>query len=424
MRSIDRYGRFVLLTVFVVLLGGRFSLDRLGPFPAWDLRLIAAVLIGFLCLAWATVARERTDRVALGWVAGWFTAWAGYMALTGFWAPEGARVGDNVVDMLLLLALVWAGWGSAARIHPTMLGSAWWWLYAAGIIYFAGAAAGSPDEQDRWAAFGGGPNVFVRIMALGVLAALFLAITRRTRAAYLSLVGLPFFLYGAYMSGSRGGLLALVLVVMVGGWPLLRRTTHRMRVNTGLVIFPIAMLAPFLDWSWVGAMRDRFFVQTFQEGYDSGRTDILERALELFDEHLWIGTGIDGFFALQGYATNFQYPHNLVAASAAEGGLIGLLLVVGALLAGLVAIRSLRPLSSDALGFALAALFMLVASMFSGDYYDSRFLWFFLGLAVIAARSRLGGDDLHVAGAEPDAQLGLASSVVTHEPGSGTDSRW
>ena len=46
----------------------------------------------------------------------------------------------------------------------------------------------------------------------------------------------------------------------------------------------------------------------------------------------------------------------------------------------------MRLQTSHALGFGLAALFVLVASMFSGDYYDSRLLWFFLGVAVVAAR--------------------------------------
>lgn len=384
LRSIDRYGRWVLLAVFVVLLGGRFTLNRLGPFPAWDLRWAGLLLIGFLCLAWASVARERTVPVRLGPLFGWFTAWAGYMAVSAFWAPAGARAVATAIDMVLLVLLVWAAWGTAARVHPRVLSSVWWWLYVAGWLYFAGALAAGPDVQGRYSAFGGGPNVFVRVMALAVLAALFLAITRRR---HLVLVGLPLFLYGAYLSGSRGGLLALAVVVVLGAVPLARRMSRKTVGTLVLSVVPVALLAPFLDWSWLGVMRERFVEQTFQEGYDSGRTEILERALRLFDEHLWIGTGLDGFYALQGGYTRAEYPHNLVVASATEGGLIALGLVLGALVAGFLAVRRLRPIGTDTLGFGLAALFMLVAAMFSGDYYDSRFLWFFLGLAVISARS-------------------------------------
>lgn len=383
LRSIDRYGRFVLLAVFVVLLGGRFTFDRLGPFPAWDLRLGALVVAGVLCLVWATVAREKTPAVRVGPLAGWFAAWIAWMALSAFWAPPGARVGAALLDLAVMAALVAIGWGAAARVHPRVLGALWWALFITGLLYLAGAAAAGPDVQGRYSAFGGGPNVFVRVMALAVLSALFLAITRRHHWA---LWGILPFLYGAYLSGSRGGLLALVAVVLVGGRPLVRRVPSKVWGSLAVFTFAAALLAPFATWSWLGVMRERFVEQTFEQGYDSGRSEILDRALQVFNEHLWIGSGLDGYYALQGYGATFEYPHNLVVASAAEGGLVAVGLVVGALVAGAVQLRQARPLPADALGFALCALFMLVASMFSGDYYDSRFLWFFLGLAVIAGR--------------------------------------
>ncbi|SFK92917.1 O-antigen ligase family protein [Geodermatophilus ruber] len=386
LRSIDRYGRWVLLAVFVVLLGGRFTLDRLGDFPAWDLRWAGLAVVGLLWLASVTVARERTTPVRTAALAGWFTAWAVWMAVSAFWAPPDARVSGALLDLLFLVALVWAGWSVAARVHPAVLSSLWWWLYAAGWLYLAGALAAGPDVQGRYSAFGGGPNVFVRVMALGLLASLFLATTRR---AHWVLLAIPPFLYGAYMSGSRGGLLALAVVVVVGGVPLLRRMS---RTTVGTLVLggaAVALVAPFVyDPAWFAFLRSRFLEQTLQQGYDSGRGDIVERSLEIFAAHPWIGAGLDGFYALQGQGTDYEYPHNLLLAGATEGGLLGLGLVVGALVAGGLVLRRLRPLDTDTLGFALAALFMLVASMFSGDYYDSRFLWFFLGVAVLAARAR------------------------------------
>lgn len=384
LRSIDRYGRWALLVVFLVLLGGRFTLDRLGDdLPAWDLRWAGVVLVGLLCLVWATVATERTTAVRLGPLAGWFTAWAVWMAVTAAWAPAGARLSAVLLDLGFLVVLVWAGWGIAARVHPRVLHSVWWWTYAAGWVYLAGALVSGPGVQGRYSAFGGGPNVFVRVMALAILATLVLAVAQRR---HWTLVGLLPFLYGAYVSGSRGGLLALAVVVLVGAVPLLRRTTSATLGTLTLGGLTVALLAPFVyDPAWSRFLQERFVQETLREGYDSGRGEIVERSLRLFGEHLWTGTGLDGFYVLQGPLRTFEYPHNLVLASAAEGGLVGLVLVLGAVLAGWLSLRARRPLDTSALGFALAALYVLVASMFSGDYYDSRLLWFFLGLAIVAA---------------------------------------
>lgn len=384
MQPIDRYGRLTLLAIFVVLLAGRFTLGRLGDFPGWDLRWAGVVVIGVLGLAWATVARERTAIVGTGTLFGSFLAWVGWMALTVGWAPDGARITTALVDLAMLAAVTWAAWGVAGRVRPRVLGAVWWWLYAAGWLYFLGAVAAGPDQQSRYSAFGGGPNVFVRIMDLAVLAAVVLAVT--TRKTWV-LIGLPPFLLGAYLSGSRGGLLSLLIVVCLGGPTLVRRMSRRVRAAFVLGAVPLVALGwLFYDPAWLVFGQDRFVQLTFEQGYDSGRTSILERALQLFDEHLAFGTGLDGFYVLQGGVNLSEYPHNLVVATAAEGGLVGLALLLGTLAAGVVTLLRRRPLGTDAFGFALAALLLFVAAMFSGDYYDSRFVWFFLGLAVIRTR--------------------------------------
>jgi O-antigen ligase len=373
-----------LLAIFVVLLAGRFTLGRLGAFPAWDLRWAGFVVIGLLCLAWATVAREKTAVIDTGALLGWFLAWAGWMALSVGWTPPGARITAGLVNIGMLAAVIWAAWSVAGRVDQRVLGAVWWWMYTAGWLYFLGALAAGPDEQGRHSAFGGGPNVFARIMALAVLAALVLAVT--TRKSWM-LIGLPPFLLGAYLSGSRGGLLSLLIVVFLGGPMLVRRMSRGGR--TALVLGSLLVLVVasfFYDPAWLAFGQDRFVEKTFEQGYDSGRTGILERALQLFDEHLWFGTGLDGFYVLQGGVAVNEYPHNLIVATAAEGGLVGLGLLFAALAAGAVALYRRRPLGTEAIGFALAAVLQLVAAMFSGDYYDSRFFWFFLGLAVIRAQ--------------------------------------
>lgn len=95
-----------------------------------------------------------------------------------------------------------------------------------------------------------------------------------------------------------------------------------------------------------------------------------------------VGGGLDSFFVRFGFSQDLSYPHNLVLDVAATGGLIGLgLLVVFA--ASLV--RHCRPvarMSHDRLAMLAGVLFVTAASLFSGDFYDSRFLWIFAVLAV------------------------------------------
>jgi O-antigen ligase len=383
LRSIDRYGRAVLFACFVVLLAGRFTLDRLGDYPTWDLRWGGAAILLVLCIVWATAARQLSPRVGTGALLGWFLAWAGWFVLSAAWAPSGARLPDVLFDFVFLVVFVWIGWGTAGRCHPRVLTAVWWWLYLAGWIYFAGALAGTPDVQGRYSAFGGGPNVFVRIMTLAFLATLVLAVVQRKRWV---LIGLPAFLLGAFLSGSRGGLLALVVTLLVAAVGGARRLRGRWLGGAAVGLVTLAALAAVLARSAVSSLVwTRFVEETFQQGYDSGRSAIATRALQLFGQHVWFGTGLDGFFPLQYPWPAAEYPHNLVLAGLTEGGVVGVVLLLGALAAGGLAVYRRRPVGPDAIGFSLAALLLFVASEFSGDYYDSRFLWFFLGLAVIAA---------------------------------------
>jgi O-antigen ligase len=183
-----------------------------------------------------------------------------------------------------------------------------------------------------------------------------------------------------------------VFTLLVAGIGGARRLRGRLLGGVAVGLVTLLALAVVLATSAASSLvRTRFVVETFQQGYDSSRSEIAIRALQLFGQHIWFGTGLDGFYPLQFPWPTAEYPHNLVLASAAEGGVVGLVLLLGALAAGAFAVYRRRPVGPDAIGFSLATLLLFVASQFSGDYYDSRFLWFFLGLAVIAGgKHRLG----------------------------------
>ena len=386
----DKVGTRLLLLIYGCLIAGRFTLDRLGPsWPAVDLRLAGLLMVALLFLAWRLGARKGLRRrVTTGPVLVLMLGWSGWMALSGFWSPPSARVTDGWLDLALLsvfvvLAAVVAGW-----LPREAMDSLWLWTVIAGLIYFVTAVAAGPGDQGRYAAPGGGPNVFVRVMVLGAIAALYLHLSGRSQWI---LAVIPVFAVGAVLSGSRGGLLSGALVVLLGAVPVARRLG--VRRMCGLLIAGAATLwiAVLLTGSTVtDFIRARFIRQTLGERYTSGRDDITADALDLFESRPWAGVGLDGYYGLRGIYSGSEYPHSLILATAAEGGVVGLLFLGVALLAVAVVLRKLRPLSLGALFLFLAGTYVLVAQMFSGDYYDSRLMWLFFVLAAVEARRPVG----------------------------------
>jgi len=376
-------GRFVLFVVFICLLGGRFTLDRLSSsLPAFDLRFAGLGVALAVFLLWHTSGRLAPAR--MGPTILFFAAWLWYMALSSMWAPVDADITGNLIDLGLMGAFVALGWAAAARLPRDAVASVWTWFFAAGIVYALAAFAAGPGIQGRYSAFGGGPNIFVRVMVLATIGALYYASTHnRNRVLWF----LPVFAAGAVLSGSRGGLVAFAAVLVVGGIPILRsmaRRTRRWLIGLGIVA---AVAFPAVFGAETEAfLRERFIVQTLEQGYSSGRDRIIVDTIELFNTYPIFGAGLDGYFGTFGLRTGFEYPHNLVLAVLAEGGLIGALLLAALAAVSAHALLAHRPLPPVAMYFTLAAAYVAAASLFSGDYYDSRLLWFFLGLAVLEAQ--------------------------------------
>lgn len=381
--STDRHGQAVLLGIFICLIGGTFTLDRIVPsLPAWDLRWIGLAVVGIATWIWVGAAGDRMQKPQkLGAGVWWFLAWASWMALASQWAGGLARTGDYVLDQWFLVAYLMLAWTVARRLSRDALGAVWGWMFWIGLIYFFGALYGGSDVQGRYAAFGGGPNVFVRVMLLAALSALFMA---AKDGKHRRLLFLPVFLVGAALSGSRGGLLAFAAMCLVGGIPMLRRLPRR----TAALFIGAGAILLYASSSLVGSVigrtvQQRYIQETLEARYDSGRGDLVTQSWDLFQQHFFFGAGLDGYFAEVGVQAGYQYPHNLVLSTAAEGGLIGLTLLLGAVFKFVVAARRTRPMSTESVFLLLAGLFVLGSSLLSGNYYDSRFMWLFLGFAAL-----------------------------------------
>jgi O-antigen ligase len=374
------------LIMILVAIGGRFTLDRAGFVDlAWvDLRVIG-LLIALVFLA-VDVA-HRPHELGVHRREGWLVVTVLFFLFqiaSGLWAPQASRVGPQTLD-LVLLGVLTVGYYVYTIGDPTAVIRTTFLLFFVTAIVFALAALfiNGPGDQGRYSAFGGGPNVFVRIEILGVISAVALYLcTRRI----LPLLVTPLFLLAAVLSGSRAGLLA---GVAVGAVALLK---IRSRLRTGPVVAAGVVLVAATATVWAFAppaftnlFQERFVEQTVQQHYLSDRTDIWAAAWRLAVEHPLAGAGLDGFYGLIGVNQGVEYPHNYVLGVAAEGGLIGIGLLTAAIVLWARTVRGggVRP---QLTGLAVsAAVFVGLSSLFSGDYYDARLAWLFAAMAAAAA---------------------------------------
>jgi O-antigen ligase len=407
------------LVLIVLAIGGRYTLDRAGfSTLGWvDLRVVGLV-IGVVVLAVDMARRPRIPRAHRreGWlvVAALFFL---FQVASGLWAPPGARLGEKTLDIVLMAALTIAIYLYTLGDPAVVVRTTFRVFFVAGIVFAIGALLAGPGEQGRYSAFGGGPNVFVRIQILGIIGALALYLFRRR---LLPLLAVPLLLLAAVLSGSRAGLLAGAGVGAAALWRV------RRRLRTGPVLAAVALTAAaaavvgaLAPPSFTSLFEDRFVQQTVEQRYVSGRTDIWVAAWRLAVEHPLIGTGLDGFYGLVGRNQGTEYPHNYVLGVAAEGGIVGLglLAVAVLLLAGTIRHGGGHPLETR-LSVA-AAVFVALSSLFSGDYYDARLAWLFAAMAAAAAATPSSATPpARAAGTAPGAEpSGTAEAAGPDRPG-------
>ncbi|AEB43907.1 O-antigen ligase family protein [Micromonospora maris] len=383
----------LLVLLFGTMIAGRLTMSRWGISEAGDLEirlpLLGLLLTWFLLWPWAT-RRELSE--------GWPTAMKlvvlhlGVLILAGMWADPQARVWRSIFDLLVVLtmvgiAIVATRWDprQAALQFVVM-------LYATGIFFaLVGLATASFSDRGRLAALGGGPNVFVRFMVLGLLAAIVLAVHRK-RLWYLAPV--PLLGYAALLSGSRGGLISALLIALVALLWYARRIRPRYVIGGALLaLVGLRFLTNTDTDGRLGWIYRRYSIESLTENQYASRPELLRQALDIFNQHPIAGGGIDSFAATYAPGQSGAYAHNYFASVAADTGTVGLCVLAAALLAILVsAARNLSHATAPQAGLVFGALFILTASNFSGDYYDSRIGWVLLAVALTGLTSRHARD--------------------------------
>ncbi|WP_433796912.1 O-antigen ligase family protein [Actinoplanes sp. CA-252034] len=375
----------VVVIAFVVTLSGRFTLERVGL----DVPIVNDVrvpLFLILILSLVLEAHQVGSRPVEGAQAllG-ILALLGYQALSVLWVPAGSVTGPMLGDLLAIAGLLIVYFNLAAWDRDRVTATTLKLFHAAAWIYFLAAASGRGHQANgRWAALGGGPNVFIRIMILGMITALYLYL--RSGENLIWLAPIPAFLFGAIASGSRGGIVALAVTIAVALLAI------RPRIDFERIAKPLALVAVLgtvlvivAGPSIAGYVQSRFVEATIGQGYASSRDVLFEMALRIFLQRPILGTGLNGFYTVTDLGFGERYVHNLPLSIAAEGGFVGLVLLIVAWLGLWRAYAAVPPAerSLEARIAAYCGIFIGAASLFSGDYYDARLMWILLLLAAV-----------------------------------------
>jgi len=294
-----------------------------------------------------------------------------YMLISIFWAPDTQASAKHVVSLILLSILMLISSTVFSFSFEANVLIFLKLIYWTAIIFSVGGVFGPSTDETRMAAFLGGPNVFVRWMSSGVFCSVYFWLVRRDLRW---LAPVPIFLACIVLSGSRGGMISFLLtsiflLVLLVYYRYLRLG----RVVIFLLIFSIFIGVVVQNQRVSEMWTTRFIELTLDSGYLSGRDQFLISAWEMFLDSPFLGVGADGFKQISELS---EYPHNILLTFASEGGLVALVLFSVAL--GKAIVRWFRPKTLLQVFCFIQALFYLIASLFSGYYYDARLMWLFM----------------------------------------------
>ena len=390
---------FVVLTFF----------DQLPGSPTTGLTLLKAA--GFvLAIAWVTAlaARRATmpllfrDHPWLAYVTVFFLTWSFASVL---WAEDSASARfetSRLVQNAVLFFIVF----SAIEKRQHLLWVLGAYLGGAFLTAVVGLAGGSSSEQfSPYADVGrlsggiGDPNELAAILIPAVAIAAFLIPTTRAPLMRWLLLSLVLVISLAlFFTQSRGGLLALAVVLVVT--PFL---AGPVRLRALLVIIAVAALG-IGYFALVAPPQAIQHVTKFSVGSGTGREDLWKVSIQMFNDHPFGGVGTGNFQVIEPkYALhdiNLTRPdlvvdtpkvaHNTYLHILTELGLIGITafgaMLIGSLLIAKRAIRSFAErgelrLEIVARGVLIGTLGMLAAFVFITAQYEKQ-LWLLLGVCV------------------------------------------
>jgi putative inorganic carbon (HCO3(-)) transporter len=346
----------------------------------------------------------------LGLGATLLPAWA---LVSTLWAVDvgwAAREAGRYALVVGLVLIVFSGIREAKHVRWVL----WAYLAGAAVTVLAGLAYGPPPEaaESYTGRLSGGisdPNELAATIVPAFAFSAFAACSTTGAMRWLAGACTGFFSIALFLTGSRGGLVGLA-VVLLAGLVLAGRARRQFAAITAIVV-----LVGIFYYAFAAPPNARARITEFTAGGGTGRADIWSIGTEMVADHPLIGVGAGNFRSIEPryFSETLNLPnsafvvdgspvaHNTYLEVMAELGIVGFFIfgavVVGALVQAWRAVTSLghsddRGMEFAARGLIVGILGMLAAFAFISAPYDKQ-LWLLLGLALavpLTSRSEPG----------------------------------
>jgi O-antigen ligase len=237
------------------------------------------------------------------------------------------------------------------------------------------------DETTRFTALSFNVNELGMTLVLGLPMAWYLSLSQpHQRFAWMWRLYIPLGVIAILLTASRGAFLAALVALAIIPWTLGRL---RMRTKVALYAFCAGTLVaatqfvPETSWERIATIRS-----DVDAGYFGGRGAIWQAGLEVAQEHPIAGVGAGAYGAAVERTLFFGWgAHSVPLAILVENGIVGLLLLLGAVAAVTTPVKHLPPLQRR---FSIVLLLAVAVASLSGEWEDRKAFWFVFG--VLAAQ--------------------------------------
>lgn len=236
-----------------------------------------------------------------------------------------------------------------------------------------------------------------QLIGLAILLLLFYRFRSRRLRRLALLIGVPVLAVGLVSAETRGAILALILglasAIFTPRWKTGLLSRKQALVAVAVVL--AAVFAVSVYW-FRGASESKFQYKitelaqivkgsTEAQGTATERLTFYKAALRAIPEHPLLGWGIGGWSMYYWHEDYRFYPHNLFLEIGVEQGSVGLIALGILLSAVFLTLRQSAAAAAERFPALLPVLvYLLAATMFSGDIDDNRFLWFWCGMVFAA----------------------------------------
>lgn len=214
------------------------------------------------------------------------------------------------------------------------------------------------------------PNIFVLFNSLFF----FYFLERRHK------IGIALTITTMLLTFSRGGYVAILIPLIISFFGAKKEGRLKMLIGVAVTMFTIPYLLKqlFKIDIW-GIINERFISLESDQG--SGRYEIWENALTIFQDYPLFGIGIYNFqqYNLH-YFNDFHYPHNTYLEILVELGIVGLFLYLTLLVVFGLKLYQLQKAKRET-RFLLLTFISMVISMFTLSLAASEFMFLFFALS-------------------------------------------